>query len=409
MSKARNGDGSLRFDSHAKKWIIEISLQNGPGGARRRVRRRFDTQTLAKQALRRLLVDRDAGLLTQIRNDTVQVYGLAWVRDVISLQVRPGTASDYEYRLRHEINPYLGAVKINELSTHAVEKWMAALRRSGKSAATVNGARQVLGAICTHALRNRIIAFNPVEATRPVRRQKEDPTQIKTPWNCEEISLVLSHAQTNDNLDAFLHLMLHLGLRPGEALGLRWCDIDKDPNYLWINGTLKEERRILPSGQGVVRTVIVEPKTAASRRKLPISEALAAALDRQRMRQSLYQVGNHGNWVDSGHIVTTRRGTAFSASHLRRRYAQYLEEMKVRYIRFHDMRHSVATLALGDANLPIEKASQALGHTRIDTTKQIYARLVPRYNDDFVAGIENLLPKAPPVVVDRLSETTNGK
>ena len=73
------------------------------------------------------------------------------------------------------------------------------------------------------------------------------------------------------------------------------------------------------------------------------------------------------------------------------------------------MRHSVATLALGDANLPIEKASQALGHTRIDTTKQIYARLVPRYNDDFVAGIENLLPKAPPVVVDRLSETTNGK
>ena len=69
----------------------------------------------------------------------------------------------------------------------------------------------------------------------------------------------------------------------------------------------------------------------------------------------------------------------------------------------------MTTLALGDANLPIEKASQALGHTRIDTTKQIYARLVPRYNDDFVAGIENLLPKAPPVIVDRLSETTNGK
>jgi integrase len=409
MSKARNGDGALWLDPNTKKWIVEISLQSGPGGTRRRTRRTFDTQRMAKMARRRLLADRDAGLLTEIRNDTVQVYGLAWVRDVISLKVRPGTASDYEYRLRHEIIPYLGTVKVTELSTHAVEKWLAALRRSGKSAATVNGARQVLGAICKHALRNRIIAFNPVEPTSPVRRQKEDPTQVKTPWSREEISLVLSHAQTKDNLDVFLHLMLHLGLRSGEALGLRWCDIDQESGYLWINGTLKEERRILPSGEGIVRSVIVEPKTAASRRKLPISEALTAALDRQRMRQSLYQVGNHGNWVDSGHIVTTGRGTAFSASNLRRHYAQYLEEMKVRYIRFHDMRHSVATLALGDANLPIEKASQALGHTRIDTTKQIYARLVPRYNDDFVAGIENLLPKAQPVVVDRLSETTNGK
>ena len=173
MSKARNGDGALWFDSKTKKWIVEISLRTGPGGKRRRTRRTFDTQTTAKEARRRLLADRDAGLLTEIRNDTVSVYGLKWVKDVKALQVRPGTASDYEYRLRHEIIPYLGKIKVTELSTHAVENWLATLRRSGKSAATVNGARQVLLALCKHALRNRIIPFNPVELTAPVRRQKE--------------------------------------------------------------------------------------------------------------------------------------------------------------------------------------------------------------------------------------------
>jgi integrase len=408
MSKARNGDGALWFDSKTKKWIVEISLRTGPGGKRRRTRRAFDNQTTAKEARRRLLADRDSGLLTEIRNDTVSVYGLKWVKDVKALQVRPGTASDYEYRLRHEIIPYLGKIKVTELSTHAVENWLATLRRSGKSAATVNGARQVLLALCKHALRNRIIPFNPVEPTAPVRRQKEDPTQVKEPWSREEISLVLSRASDQDSLDVFLHLMLHLGLRSGEALGLRWCDIDQDPGYLWINGTLKAERRILPSGQGIVRPVLVDPKTSASRRKLPISEALESALDRQRMRQSAFGISNYPKWVNSGHVVTTSHGTPFSASNLRRQYVKYLEAIEVRYIRFHDMRHSVATLALGDANLPIEKASQALGHTRIDTTKQIYARLVPRYNDDFVAGIQDLLPKAQPILVNRLSETKSG-
>ena len=407
MYKARNGDGSQWHDEASDKWKVEVSLPKSPEGKRRRTRRTFKTVSEATEGKRRLVAERDAGRLTEIRHETVAAYGIAWVRNVKALHVRPGTASDYEYRLRNNISPYLGSIKITELTTDAVEEWLATMRRGGKSAATINGARQVLMAVCKHALRNRVIPFNPVEPTSPVRRQPNDPTQVRQAWDLEEITRVLDCARDNDDLDAFLHLMLHLGLRPGEALALRWRDITADKTSLWVNGTLKEERRLLPNGQGVVRQVIAEPKTPASRRRLPIDDALQAALSRQRLRQDVYRTMHYGKWVETDHIVTTGYGTPVSASNLRRRFAKFLHSIDVRYIRFHDMRHSVATLVLGDANLPIEKASQALGHTRIDTTKQIYARHVPRYNDDFVEGIKRLLPKAPAPVAQKLMDASN--
>jgi hypothetical protein len=72
-----------------------------------------------------------------------------------------------------------------------------------------------------------------------------------------------------------------------------------------------------------------------------------------------------------------------------------LADIEVRYIRPHDLRHTVITLVLNEGDLPIEKASAAAGHTRIDTTKQIYGKVIPRYNDAFVDCLSPLLPQAP--------------
>jgi integrase len=281
-----------------------------------------------------------------------------------------------------------------DLKPAHVDRWMAALRKAGKSANTVNGARQVLGAMCKHANRTGIIPTNPVLATDPVKRQKGDPTQVKEPWSLDEVFKVLREA-CDDPLDGFLHVMLHLGLRPGEAMGLRWEDVDLTKRTLTITGTLTDTQVFMPDGQGVVRQVRNDPKTAASRRILPIDEALATSLDRQQMRQAVQQVSSGERWVDTGYVFTTSVGSPFSLSNLRKKYQKFLDRIEVRYIRLHDLRHTVARMALDTGNVPIEQASQALGHTRIDTTKQIYAGYVPRYNEEFVAGLSSILPAAP--------------
>ena len=398
MAKARNGEGSIfaRKDKKGKTigYAVEMSMGFKANGKRDRTRRRAKTYKEALALRTRMANEHLDGRLTIIHAETVSTYGIRWVREVKAQQVRGSTAADYEARLRREVFPMLGTIRMVDLKPVHVDRWMAALRKAGKSANTVNGARQVLGAMCKHANRTGIIPTNPVLATDPVKRQKGDPTQVKEPWSLDEVYKVLREA-CDDPLDGFLHVMLHLGLRPGEAMGLRWEDVDLTKRTLTITGTLTDTQVFMPDGQGVVRQVRNDPKTAASRRILPIDEALAASLDRQQMRQAVQHVSAGERWKDTGYVFTTSVGTPFSLSNLRKKYQKFLDRIEVRYIRLHDLRHTVARMALDSGNVPIEQASQALGHTRIDTTKQIYAGYVPRYNEKFVAGLSGILPAAP--------------
>ena len=182
-------------------------------------------------------------------------------------------------------------------------------------------------------------------------------------------------------------------MRPGEVLGLRWQDINDTGSALSVTGTLKQARRITPSGQGVVRIERNEPKTFASRRPITISPELSQALDRQKMYESLARITAGQNWVESGYVITTQVGTPVSLSNLRKAYIKFLSANTVRYIRLHDIRHSVATLSLG-LGIPIEQVSQVLGHTRIETTKSIYAQHVPKFTENFALVLSASLPSA---------------
>jgi integrase len=397
MSKARNGEGSIfpikSKDGKITGYRVEMSLGFKPNGKRARTRRVVPTLKEAKDLRTRLAVEHMDGRLTIIHAETVATYGIQWVREVKTLQVRATTASDYEDRLRRWIVPSLGRIRLIDLKAGQVDAWMAAMRRQGLSASTINGARQVLNAICKHATRTGILAHNPVLATDPVKRQSTDRTQVREQWGLDEMWRVLD-ASRDHHLDVFLHLMLHTGMRPGEALGLRWEDVDFEHRMIQIGGTLKDARLLMPDGQAVVRKIRNDPKTKESFRKLPVTDALTESLVRQQMRQNVCEMTSGNRWVGSEYVVTTTVGTPYSLSNLRKKYETFLKNIGVRYIRLHDLRHTVAKVSLNEGKIPIEQTSQALGHSRIDTTKRIYARSVPRYNDEFIEAMSNILPAA---------------
>ena len=395
-AKARNNEGSI-FKKTLKDGtvmhIVVISLGIKANGKRRLTQRTFKTLAEAKRGRVQMLKAQQEGRLTEVRNDTVYTYGLWWTREVKPQHIRETTAADYEDRLRRYVFPLLGHVRMVDLKTEHIISWMNELKRSGKSTNTINGARRILTGMCKYAARTSVIPFNPVLATDSMRRQVGEKSQVHEPWNQEEMSKVLRAVVTNSKLDCFLHLMMHTGMRPGEVLGLRWQDIDDATSLLSVTGTLKQARRITPGGQGVVRMERNEPKTLASRRPITISPELGQALDRQKMYESLARITAGQNWVESGYVITTLVGTPVSLSNLRKAYIKFLSANTFRYIRLHDIRHSVATLSLG-LGIPIEQVSQVLGHTRIETTKSIYAQYVLKFTENFSSVLSASLPSA---------------
>ena len=395
-TKARNNEGSI-FKKTLKDgtvvYIVEISLGKKATGRRLRTQKSFKTLAAAKQGRVQMLKAQQEGRLTQVRNDTVNTYGLWWAREVKPQHIRETTAADYEDRLRRYVFPFLGHIRMVDLKTEHIIAWMNELKRSGKSANTINGARRVLTGMCKYAARTSVIPVNPVLATDSMRRQAGEKSQVREPWSQGEMNQVLQAVVADSKLDCFLHLMMHTGMRPGEVLGLRWQDVDGAGSSLSVTGTLKQARRITPSGQGVVRMERNEPKTSASRRPITISPELSQALDRQKMYESLARITARQNWKESGYVITTQVGTPVSLSNLRKAYIKFLSAHTVRYIRLHDIRHSVATLSLG-LGIPIEQVSQVLGHTRIETTKSIYAQHVPKFTENFALVLSASLPSA---------------
>jgi len=395
-TKARNNEGSI-FKKTLKNgtvvYAVEISLGKKANGKRRRTQKTFKTLAEAKRGRVQMLKAQQEGRLTQVRNDTVYTYGLWWAREVKPQSIRETTAADYEDRLRRYVIPFLGKVRMVDLKSEHIIAWMNELKRSGKSANTINGARRVLTGLCKYAARTGVIPFNPVLATDSMRRQVGEKSQVQKPWSHDEMNQVLQAVVGDSKLDCFLHLMMHTGMRPGEVLGLRWRDIDEANSSLSVTGTLKQTRRITPSGRGVVRIERNEPKTFASRRPITISPELREALERQKMYESVARITAGKNWVGSAYVITSRVGTPMSLSNLRKAYIKFLAAHTVRYIRLHDIRHSVATLSLG-LGIPIEQVSQVLGHTRIETTKSIYAQHVPRFTENFTRVLSASLPSA---------------
>lgn len=358
--------------SGARVYKIEavIGTKNG-----RRVRTRRTAHSLAeaKRIRQELNSQQFRGELQIKTSITVGEFGEYFIRSAKSGRIKESTKADYLIRLAKHIQPYLGRVRIATLTAGDINSWMAQLKREGYSVSTINSARRMLHAICKHAVREEVINRNPVDLTDSYRRLIGDKTSVRPPWSEQEVLQALKVSR-NSEFDLFLHIGLLTGLRRGEILGLQWRDIDIDNGQIHVNGTLKELRRVLPSGDGLIELVKDTPKTAASKRTVglpwPVAEAIMRHREMQKSRQE-----RAASWQQTSWVFTSEAGGAVYPSNFLRAYKKFLEEKGLRYIRIHDLRHTMAQLALAKG-IRIEGVSETLGHTRIDTTKTIYAARV---------------------------------
>jgi integrase len=197
----------------------------------------------------------------------------------------------------------------------------------------------------------------------------------------EEVQRLLE-ATRGDRLEALYVLAVYTGMRQGELLGLKWRDVDLE------NGTISVRRTLTKSGG---RLLLGEPKTKKSRRTIRLTEpavrALREHLDRQM--EAMQRLGDF--YRDEGLVFASEVGTLINPSNLRKRsFAPLLRRAGLPKIRFHDLRHTCATLLL-NRNLHPKYVQELLGHANIAITLDTYSHVIPGMGDQAARAMEDAL------------------
>lgn len=373
--------------SGRKTWKVEVEVGKKPDGSRRRIRRTARSLKEAHELRRELLRLADEQRVGMNPSQLFGPYAEWWVREIKSVKVRTATASDYEHRLRKHIQPVFSHRKLGEITARDVTAWMNNLSRGGYSSATVNGALQVLKAIFRFAHQEGLIAFSPVSSVPRLARRVDAPTQVREPLNADEARRLLSVC-TDEPTGIGIVASLLLGLRRSEVLGLKWSDIDLERGIVRVQRGVREVSVYDAGGGGTSRIEVNEPKTASSRRQLSIPDGLLWRLKSRRIELEMF-----GNYEESHWVVSANGQAPMRPRPLSEALGRALRAADVRKIRFHDLRHSAATLSLA-AGARIEAVSQILGHSGIEITKKTYAPYVAALSAEFSEAMGRQFPES---------------
>jgi integrase len=371
------GEGSIfkSKDSHGRtKWKVEVTTGHKPDGSRIRTRRTVGSYAAAVALRRQLVADRDEHDLS-FENPTLDTFALWWIREVRALKVKPATASDYEYRYRKMISPTLGNVKLQELDSRRVSSWVNALLLS-YAQDSVNGALGVLKMVMSAAVEDGYCRKNPAKSIPKVSMNTSGHSASAT-WSADEARRAAFAAEEHW-FGLPIVLAVTLGLRKGEILALKWSDVDFQSEILHVRRSRREYPVFHADGSSHMETQESDPKTKSSKRSIPIGNKLTLSL-----WNHFIQVHGGPFGDDEAYLVTARNGVGpMTSTVLNRGFKSFLHDNKLPVVRFHSLRHTAATMALADG-VRIESVSQALGHSRIDTTKAIYGLSVPGLNSEF--------------------------
>jgi integrase len=356
--KRGSGEGNIRERSDGR-WEARISVRSEDGRLRRRSlygASRGEVQQLLVKALR----DQQQGFSLAAHRLTVAAFLHEWLETTAKPSIKPRSHERFEQIIRLHIIPTLGSLRLEKLGHQHVQRLLNAKSEEGLAPQTVVHVRNVLRLALNHALKWNLVSRNVALHLDPPRIVRHE---IKVLWPDDARRLL--EAVKGARLEALYSVALALGLRRGEALGLKWVDLDLDAGRLTV---LRSLQRVAGKLQ------LVETKTNSGRRTITLPQIALRALREHRRRQSQERLIAGSEWNDGGLVFTGYRGTPLEPMTLRRDFCRVLAKAGLPAMRLHDLRHSAASLML-TLGVPLKTIQEVLGHSSIGVTAGFYAHL----------------------------------
>lgn len=355
-----------------------IIYEAGPDpvtGNRRRKTETLDKKEDAEKRLTDLLRARDTGMLADPKKMTVSQYLDYWYENYAEINLAPSTLESYRVIIERHLKPALGNLKIEKLAPSHIQSHYTKALKSGRktnkksygeglSPSYVNYHHRVLRKALDHAVRWQIIPTNPALRCAPPKREKIE-MQTFTP---EEITRLLDEVR-----GTYLYMPVYLaattGMRQGEILALAWADVDLAAGAITVRRTLQRFKK----GE---KPVFKEPKTSGSRRRVNLSSEVVRELKRyQRVDWNEKKISAGKAWQKYNLVCCYDDGSPIPPATFARAFRDVTRRLGMAG-RFHDLRHTVASLLLARGVHP-KIVAELLGHSSTGITLDIYSHVAP--------------------------------
>lgn len=373
----RDGSGSV-YQRADGQWVAQVRVWDEFTGTSKKVRRYAPSRDEARRLLTKMRDGDTAPTRGTSDGLTIAAYLENWKDTTLPRRgIAESTQDTYRRLIVSPIAPTIGQTRLAAFTPAEAERWLARLdqhrtkpRRDKAtkklvpgpyiSQATKRQAYTVLSLALDTAVRDGLIAENPLaKVPRPRKAATEVPV-----WTAEEVDATVTAAAGTD-IEALVIFVANTGCRVGEALALRWSEVDLD----------RATATLLRSGTDSDRT-----KTAAGRRAVPLLPDVVDALRRERAVQAANRLRLGAGWADHDLVFPSRVGTPLDPHNARRMLRQVLKEAGVPASRpWHTMRHSLATRLL-NRGVAMPVVAAILGHASIRTTVDLYGHTEPAIN-----------------------------
>ena len=359
--------------------VWELAFDLGRDAAGKRVRRFVTVRGPKREAERRLAQELTAahqrGRIVPQRT-TVGVFLQSWLEDV-SAQVRPSTFARYRSAVARHLVPHLGEIQLQRLSPGDVAAMQRTCRAEGLSPQTVKHNHVILKEALGYACALELIPNNPADRVPLPRVTRQEMLTLSK----DEARRLLVETREHE-LGPIIYMALHTGARIGELLALKWSDVDFDRRQLSVRLTVQRLK-----GRGLQTS---PTKTHRSNRAISLSPSMVEWLLAHRERQTRDAEAAAEAYTDRNLILPTAFGELRDPGRVSQQFRELLEELRFPRVRFHDLRHTHATLALVAGAHP-KTVSERLGHSSVTLTLDRYSHVAATVQEEAARMISDML------------------
>lgn len=370
MAKRRGNKEGTIYQKANGAWRAQVSL----GGQRLSFtgKSRAECQAWLKEITRQI----DQGLTFEGADTNLKEFLEAWLVSASATRAK-GTVERYRWLIEHEISPILGGYKLKDIKPDLLQNYYDIRLKKGRSTDMVRSAHKVLSVAFTHAVQLGMIGRNPCKSTTPPKVDQKEMQILDE----NQIQILLSNAlRKKDQYFPLYYLAIHTGMRQAELVGLKWEDID------WGKKNLQVKRQIVRYQNGSY--AITKPKSKSGLRSISLGDQAIEVLRNHEKR--VWVLRKRPGWHEMDLVFPTKSGTPIQGCNIRRSFRNLVKVSKLPKVRFHDLRHTAASLMLNNG-VPVLAVSQRLGHAKASITLDVYGHLLPGKQEEVAKLMDEIL------------------